>query len=642
MKENILPFSLARMLFNVVDPEFRPTRSSLSEMVFDQRHDFILALPSPRLAVRMTFANERCLNGLSGKGVRRPVDVTLLDTANRKLHAVATVSVNIKEGEAYGNSHVCLPVDLDKVDFTHPYIVTVRDKKSGRLLGEQEIRFFRQFHGDSYIAEILTPMYAGVEPNFSGALYKSFDADLMTYHHVRFHFVCEDSVAPPAFMPEMEVRTYFPDGTIESAFVTPMDDEDDACPEMYRVSAPVYMTRSKKGVCYAELLCFDVTVAGIVFNTDGDTAYGPWYAQYLDPFEEYSLRDTAERFKNTVDRCQEDESKPLTDDVFEKALEEFISSQQGPEEPADEEVEDTEVPDEEASQPENEEAVSPLKALDNLTGLRSVKDKLLAYEKLVAFNKERQEHALPAIGLPLHAMFCGSPGTGKTTVAKRMGLMLRRAGILSKGHVVIKERATLLGPYYSNEETNTSEAIEQAQGGILFIDEAYQLYQPDDPRDPGRFVIEALMTALADESKRDWMLILAGYTDEMRRMFDMNPGLKSRIPESNIYLFEDFSETELVEIAERYLARNHYSLTPDAQASLSSRLADDCRNRNRTFGNARHVINLIQTEILPSMASRVISTGNVDTESLSLIRSCDIPKSKAPVICSRPKIGYCA
>ncbi|MCM1515557.1 MAG: AAA family ATPase [Paraprevotella sp.] len=627
MKENILPFSLARILFNVLDPDFRPTRSALSEMVFDQRHDFVLDLPSPRLAVRMTFTNERCMNGVSGKGVRRPVDVTLFDSVNKKIHAVTTVSVNLKNGEAYGDFHACLPIDFYKVDFDHAYLVTVRDKKSGHLLGEQELRFFRRLYCGCNVEEILNPVCAGIEPNGEDALYRSFDADLMVCHNVRFHLVPEDTVALPAFLPEMEVRIYLPDGTMESKFVTPVMDEDDAKCETYRVSASFYMTQSKKGAGYAELICFGSQVAGIVFDTDGDTVCGSWHAPYLEPFDEYSLCDTVERLKSTIDRCLEETSNSDTDDIFEKALEEFIASQQVSEDADTDAV---------------EESVSSMDALDNLTGLRSVKEKLLAYENLVLFNKRRQECDLPVLSLPLHAMFLGSPGTGKTTVANRMGLMLQRAGVLSKGHVVIRERATLLGPYYSNEETNTLAAIEEAQGGILFIDEAYQLYQPDDPRDPGKFVIEALITALADESKRDWMLILAGYTDEMRQMFEMNSGLKSRIPESNIYIFDDFSEEELMEIAERYLARNSYSLTPDAKLSLSSRLEDDYRNRDKTFGNARHVINLIQTEILPSMASRVVSTGNVDTESLSLIRSCDIPKSKAPVLCSRPKIGYCA
>ncbi len=150
------------------------------------------------------------------------------------------------------------------------------------------------------------------------------------------------------------------------------------------------------------------------------------------------------------------------------------------------------------------------------------------------------------------------------------------------------------------------------------------------------------MSALADESKRYWMLILAGYTEEMIRMFEMNPGLKSRIPESNVYLFDDFSREELMEIAERYLERNRYSLSPEAKISLFSRLGHDSHNRDRNFGNARYVINLIQTEIIPAMASRVINEGCSDEESLSLIRPCDIPMSQKTLECRRTRIGYCA
>ncbi len=640
MKENKLPFTLAFILFNVVDFEFRPTRSALSELVFDQRHDLVLSRPSPRLAIRMVFANELCLSGKTGKGVRRPVDVALIDATTRNLHVSTTVNVHLKDGCAYGNTHLCLPLDFDRVDFSHPYIVSVRDKKSGHVLGGQEIHFFRQFYGDSFISEILTPVYAGIEPNFSDALYKSFDADLMTYHHVRFHLVPGNCATLPTFMPEMELRTYFPDGSIQSDFVTPVKDKDDEYPEIYRVSAPIFVTPPKKGVCYSELICDDIPIAGIVFGTEGVSSYGPWRAPDLDPMEEYWLGDAAKRLKTTLDVYENKTIGLLTYEDIEKSLENLMSSQQGQE--CDEGTASAGESTDEDLHPIAGETVSSLNALDDLTGLRSVKEKLQAYENLVLFNKKRQERELPTMRLPLHAMFWGSPGTGKTTVAKRMGMMLHQAGVLSKGHVVVKERSNLIGPFYSNEETNTLEAIEEAQGGILFIDEAYQLYQPDDPRDPGKFVIEALMTALADESKRDWMLILAGYTDEMKRMFEMNPGLKSRIPESNIYVFDDFSEDELMEIAERYLERNSYSMTEDARMALSSRLGDDYRNRSRSFGNARYVINLIQTEILPSMASRVASIDHPDTESLSLIRQCDIPKNKKLVQDNRPKIGYCA
>ena len=221
-----------------------------------------------------------------------------------------------------------------------------------------------------------------------------------------------------------------------------------------------------------------------------------------------------------------------------------------------------------------------------------------------------------------------------------MGEMLAKAGILSKGHVVIKERATLLGPNYSMEETNTLEAIEAAKGGILFIDEAYQLYQPNDPKDPGKFVIETLLTALADESNRDWMLILAGYPDVMRKLLEMNPGFKSRIPESNIYVFDDFTESQLLEIAERYFAREKYSLTEEARIALSRRLHSDYTCRDKTFGNARYVINLIQTEIIPAMALRVVSNTDNDLRSLSEIQPCDIPQPKGLPHSHRFPIGF--
>lgn len=281
-------------------------------------------------------------------------------------------------------------------------------------------------------------------------------------------------------------------------------------------------------------------------------------------------------------------------------------------------------------------------SLSRLTGLRNVKEKLAVYEKLVRFNKLRAESGLAVTSLPLHAMFMGAPGTGKTTVAKMMGVMLRRAGVLSRGHVIVKERATLMGPNYSNEESNTLQAIEDAQGGILFIDEAYQLYQPNDPRDPGKFVIETLLDALADETKRDWMLILAGYPDEMRRMFDMNPGLKSRIPDSNVYIFEDFSEGELMEIAENYLDRNNFTLTDEARTALTNRLAYDHKNRDKTFGNARHVMNLIQTEILPAMAVRVMSSSEETIPSISEIHASDIPAAISKATKNRQRLGFTA
>ena len=360
---------------------------------------------------------------------------------------------------------------------------------------------------------------------------------------------------------------------------------------------------------------------------------------------DYALDDIADY---SVCLSSGNENNEFTEPDFEKLLDDFITSQieTNPDEPTSEDYESEEsmdeVPDITDSHNYKVEDSEPsfMVSLNQLTGLKSVKQKLSTYEKIVKFNKLRIDNNLPVDTTPLHAMFIGSPGTGKTTVAKRMGVMLRRAGVLSRGHLIVKERATLLGPYYSNEETNTIKAIEEAQGGILCIVEAYQLYQPNDPRDPGKFVIEALMTALADESKRDWMLILAGYPDEMRQMFNMNPGLKSRIPDSNIYLFEDFTEDELMEIAENYLNRNSYILSPEAHTLLSLRFALDYSTKDKSFGNARYVINLIQTEILPRMASRVVSESVYNADTLTVIQPQDIPSSSKMEKSRRIHIGF--
>ena len=311
-----------------------------------------------------------------------------------------------------------------------------------------------------------------------------------------------------------------------------------------------------------------------------------------------------------------------TDEDFEAALDRFISSER--EALADTtavgRTEEETVP---VGNDEPEEAdASLLASLDPLTGLRSVKEKLTVYERVVLFNRMRARKGLPVPPFPLHAMFLGSPGTGKTTVARMMGVMLRRAGVLSRGHVVVRERATLLGQNYNSESEKTLAAIEEAQGGILLIDEAYQLYQPADVRDPGKFVIETLLT----ETRRDWMLVLAGYPEEMRRMFDMNPGFRSRIPESNIYVFDDFTETELMEIAEKYLSRHRYTLESAARVALTDRLKDDYAHRRKNFGNARHVINLLQTEVFPAMAVRVTTEGLGDDASLMEIKASDIPR----------------
>lgn len=626
MKNKIIPVYLSQIFLSVPEPVVKTTRCALKKMAFDSRHDFLLLESNSKLAVAAFFLNEKLLKSSDARGFSRRVMFCLVDNTLGRTIASDAVSVYLNAGQTGTTVRTYLDIDYKSIDFSHEYAVEVCDDKTGVVLGIRGVHFFSADYGGNDISDYFEPLSGGVVLSRQLPMLKAFNAENLTYYHAMFYFSPANWNEAPAFIPEMEVRLYYPDGTIETKFAQP-ELAADACPEpFYCVDVPFFITSRKRGICYAELVVLDFAIAGFVFNSDSEEEMtGNWLGPNLHILYDYTLEAATTRFRkymDSEDTTDDDDSNEIDEDCCERLLEEFSQTTE--------------------HDGGNEAEKSITTALQNLTGLKSVKGKLETYEKLMLFNKMRNGNGLPTMSLPLHAMFWGAPGTGKTTVAKRMGMMLRRVGALSKGHVVVKERANLLGPNYSMEETNTLQAIEEAQGGILFIDEAYQLYQPNDPRDPGKFVIETLLTALADESKRDWMLILAGYTDEMKRMFEMNPGFKSRIPESNIYIFEDFSENELLEIAERYLERNDYSLSPEAKTSLAMRLGDDFRHRDRNFGNARHVINLIQTEILPSMASRVVGLINPNPENLSLIHSCDIPQPRNLVKNNRPKIGYCA
>lgn len=649
MRKNRLPYTLVSLNMDVYGPDSELSRTFPGEKLFDGRSDFAVGYDVTDVAVLLTFCNERALADYSAPGVRRAVTVALIDDTDARVMATTSLRVNMNRGEESVNLRVDLPLAYANINFDHSYKICVRDENSGLMLDQRVFHVFRQLHDGKQIYEWFTPAQGGLTRLNYYAEYRSLRAECPGYYGIRFRL--DAHIDPvPWILPEMEIRIYFPDGSVESRFCKPECRDYDY--GEYQVEMPFFMREGRRGIGYAELLCMDYVVAGFVFCTDDDESAVAWIGEELECLEEYSLAAAADRYKlltNTDEKSDDDEDGNIKDDEFEKLLESFITTQMDDNTEEDKSADESDEPEEsessecsddsESSDSYQAEAPDMLTTLSSLTGLTEVKEKLTVYEKIVTFNKLRRDNNLAVGALPLHAMFLGSPGTGKTTVAKGMGMMMRRAGVLSRGHVVVKERATLLGPYYSNEETNTIKAIEEAQGGILFIDEAYQLYQPNDPKDPGKFVIEALMTALADDSRRDWMLILAGYPDEMKSMLEMNPGLKSRIPESNIYVFADFTEAELMEIAENYLERNNFTLAPEARTALNHRLAGDYASREKGFGNARHVLNLIQTEILPAMASRVIASGNVSPEMLSTIQPADIP-ARVYTTQARCRIGY--
>jgi AAA+ superfamily predicted ATPase len=198
--------------------------------------------------------------------------------------------------------------------------------------------------------------------------------------------------------------------------------------------------------------------------------------------------------------------------------------------------------------PDPTDAIAKLNAL---VGLDDVKRRILAHTSLVRLNKLRADRGLYNRMPPMHMVFTGNPGTGKTTIAKYIGEIYHSIGVLSSGHVVVTDRSKLVGEFIGDAEKNTTDAINSASGGVLFIDEAYNLFtEKDNKKDYGMRVIETLLTYLGSDDT-NMIVILAGYTGEMNRMLEANPGMKSRFP--YIFQFEDYTPEQLMQIGKKVL-----------------------------------------------------------------------------------------
>ena len=259
--------------------------------------------------------------------------------------------------------------------------------------------------------------------------------------------------------------------------------------------------------------------------------------------------------------------------------------------------------------------------------LQRVKDDMREARMMAMFNQKRAEMCLQTNNeLRNHMLFLGNPGTGKTTVAKLVGEIYHNMGLLSKGHTVETNRSKLVGEYIGMTEKKTLEAIEEARGGVLFIDEAYTLVSHEsDTKDFGKEILNALLTVLS-EPQPDMIVILAGYEDKMMNMMKTNPGLKDRFPLT--FHFDDYSAEELMEMACRTLKAGNYRLTDDAHKCLNTLIEKAAANRNEYFGNGRWVHNLIYQGIIKSMARRVMTSSpterNIDIDMLCVIEESDI------------------
>ncbi len=246
-----------------------------------------------------------------------------------------------------------------------------------------------------------------------------------------------------------------------------------------------------------------------------------------------------------------------------------------------------------------------------LIGLAPVKTRIRETAALLLVDRARRKLGLAHETPTLHMSFTGNPGVGKTTVALKMANLLFRLGYVRKGHLVAVTRDDLVGQYIGHTAPKTREVLKKAMGGVLFIDEAYYLYKPDNERDYGQEAIEILLQVM-ENHRDDLVVILAGYADRMESFFNSNPGFRSRI--AHHIEFPDYTNEELLRIAESMLAQQDYRFDAEGRASMADYIA--ARRALPHFANARSIRNALDRARL-RQANRLFETGAlVDAEAL--------------------------
>ena len=360
------------------------------------------------------------------------------------------------------------------------------------------------------------------------------------------------------------------------------------------------------------------------------------FARLLDKFlnEGMEIVDEKAPFDDTNDDLQEDEDDIDLDDFSEDCVH-----------TDDETAADVPFPDGEIEQNNNisvkvevlRPIANPREELNKLVGCSDIKRRMDELVALTSYNKMMYE--LFPNGkqheVSLHSVFLGRPGTGKTTVCKIFGSLLRQAGALSRGHVVVCDRGTFIGTLWGDEERSMKQVLEMAKGGVLMIDEAYLLNGKHE-NDPGKLVIQLMMNILADETQRDIAIVLCGYKEPMMKMLDTNPGLQSRFP--NKFEFTDFTVDELLEITRRRIKDYDYQFTAQAWEKYQGMLTQAYQVRDpETWGNARFISNQLE-RIYIQHAARCVKRCPKDKRELLLLTPEDI----VPIEIPRPKtkIGF--
>ena len=273
----------------------------------------------------------------------------------------------------------------------------------------------------------------------------------------------------------------------------------------------------------------------------------------------------------------------------------------------------------------NSEIQSILDILDEeLIGLKPVKTRIREISALLLIDRLRQQLGLTGSNPGLHMSFTGSPGTGKTTVALKMADILYKLNYSRKGHLMTVTRDDLVGQYIGHTAPKTKEILKKAMGGVLFIDEAYYLYKPDNERDYGSEAIEILLQVMENQ-RDDLVIIFAGYKDRMDKFYESNPGLASRI--TNHVHFPDYEPDELRQIGINMIEEQQYQLTPEAEVALVDYIK--VRMEKPLFANARSVRNALDRARM-RQANRIFETNTdmLTKNDLVTIAAEDILKSR--------------
>ena len=281
----------------------------------------------------------------------------------------------------------------------------------------------------------------------------------------------------------------------------------------------------------------------------------------------------------------------------------------------------TAITEDDVAEPEPVETLEELlEQLNNLIGLSGVKQEVKSLISMIKMKKIRDARGLKSANISKHLVFLGNPGTGKTTVARLIAKLYRQLGVLEKGQLIEVDRGGLVAGYVGQTALKTQEKIDEAMGGVLFIDEAYTLAKGGS--DFGQEAIDTIRKAMED--KRDsFVVIVAGYSEPMERFLESNPGLKSRFNKNII--FEDYSRAELISILKSFCAQNDMALTTEAEQDIDYYLEWLISNKPDNFANGREMRNLFET-MYSNQANRLADELIISDDALTSLTVADLPQ----------------